>query len=109
MTTDGAGKVDGQLTTPLPPGAPIPALLFPISGSVIPSAEAPLFVPERVELTGKLTSRDGRESVNELRGYFVAGGAHPAICGTIVSVRNDPAGSQMVPAGLSYCSRLLVD
>jgi hypothetical protein len=107
VTTDQAGKVDGRLTVPLPPDAPIPALLFTISGSVIPASEGPLSVPERVELTGKLTSRDGRESVNELRGYFVAGGANPVICGTIVSVRNDPAGEPdgtsgpfvLVPAG----------
>jgi hypothetical protein len=93
VTTDAAGKVDGKLTLPLPPGAPMPELVLAISGLITPAVEGPpLPLPEGVQLTGKLKYKDGRESVNELRGYFVAGGASPVIVGTVWAVQNDPGG-----------------
>ena len=93
VTTDAAGKVDGKLTLPLPPGARMPELVLAISGLITPAvAGPPLSLPEGVQLTGKLKYEDGRESVNELRGYFVAGGASPVIVGTVYAIRNDPGG-----------------
>jgi hypothetical protein len=81
VTTDAAGKVDGKLTFPAVPG-----LELTISGSITPAVAGKL--PEGVELTGE----GGQSSFNKLHGYFVAGAAGPLIVGTIVSVRNDPAG-----------------
>lgn len=81
VTTDAAGRVDGRLGFPSVPG-----LELTISGSITPAVPGKL--PEGVELTGE----GGRWSVNELRGYLVEGGAGPVIVGTIVAVRNDPAG-----------------
>ena len=98
VTTDAAGKVDGKLTIPLPPGAPIPELVLTISGSITPAVAGPP-LPEGVELTGKVGKGDC-ESVNELRGYFVAGGASPVIVGTIIAVKNDP-GRPPQPPGTS--------
>jgi len=43
-------------------------------------------------LTGKCDLEGGLVSVNELIGYFVAGGASPVIVGTVRAVQNDPAG-----------------
>ncbi len=85
VTTDATGKVDGKLEFPSVPGG----LELTISGSITPAVAGKL--PEGVELTGKVGKGD-RESVNELRGYFVAGGASPVIVGTIVAVKNDPVG-----------------
>jgi hypothetical protein len=87
VTTDGSGKVDGRLVIPLPPGAPVPELVLAIGGRITPASGGPVPVPEGVELTGTVGT-----SVNELRGYFVAGGAGPVVVGTIVAVRDDPAG-----------------
>jgi hypothetical protein len=84
VTTDAAGKVDGKLKFKLP--SPPGELELTISGSITPAVAGKL--PEGVELTGK----GGRSSVNELRGYFVAGGANPVVVGTIVAVQNDPGG-----------------
>ena len=93
VTTDAAGKLDGKLTLPLPPGAPMPELVLAISGFITAAVEGtPLPLPEGVQLTGKLKYKDGRKSVNELRGYFVAGGASPVIVGTVYAIRNDPGG-----------------
>lgn len=94
VTTDATGKVDGKLTIPLPPEAPMPELVLTISGLVTPAVSGPLPLPEGVELTGK----GGHESVYELRGYFVAGGASPVIVGTVFAVQNDAAGQ---PTGTS--------
>src|SRR3954454_20065771 len=93
VTTDGAGKVDGKLTLPLPPKAPIPELVLTISGLITPPVAGPAPLPEGVELTGRLTLADGRESVNELRGFFIPGGVKPVIVGTIRAVQHDPAGA----------------
>ena len=82
VTTDVTGKVDGKLTFPAVPG-----LELTISGSITPAVPEKR-LPEGIELTGE----GGRDSVNKLRGYFVAGAAGPVIVGTIVAVRNDPAG-----------------
>jgi hypothetical protein len=91
VTTDAARKVDGKLKLKHP-SLPGGELELTISGSITPAVANQL--PEGVELTGKaeLTDKDGRvsESVNELRGYFVAGGSSPVIVGTIVAVKNDP-------------------
>jgi len=92
VTTDETGKVQGKLTMPLPPGAPVPELVLTVSGSITPAAAGPMPMPEGVELTGKAVSGDGIESANELRGYLVAGGNGPVIAGIVVAVRNDPAG-----------------
>ena len=91
-TTDATGKVDGKLTIPLPAGAPVPALVFTISGSITPASTGTISVPEGVQLKGEATLGDGRVSVNELRGYFVPGGASAVIVGTIRAVKNDPLG-----------------
>ena len=88
VTTDATGKVDGTLTIPLPPGAPKPELVLAISGSITPAVTGQWPLPEGVKLTGK----GGPGSVNDLLGYFVAGGASPVIVGEIVAVKNDPAG-----------------
>src|SRR4051812_36731976 len=89
VTTDATGKVDGKLTIPLPAGAPVPELVLAVSGSITPAlATGPFAQPDGIKLIGK----GGRGSVNELIGYFVAGGASPVIAGTITSVQNDPAG-----------------
>jgi hypothetical protein len=81
VTTDAAGKVQGKLIFPAVPG-----LELAVRGSVTLTVEGKL--PEGVELTGE----GGRGSVNELRGYFVAGSAGPVLVGTITAVRNNPAG-----------------
>jgi hypothetical protein len=86
VTTDETGRVEGKLKFPAVPG-----LELMISGAITPAVTEPVRLPERVELTGRVTLRDGRESVNELRGYFVAGGATHVIVGTIYA-RNDPGG-----------------
>jgi hypothetical protein len=89
VTTDAAGKVAGELVIPLPPGAPAPELVLAVSGRITPAFEGPVPVPEGIELTGE----GGRGSVNQLRGYFVdSGAAGLVIVGTVVAVRNDPAG-----------------
>ncbi len=89
VTTDATGKVDGKLTIPLPVGAPVSELVLAVSGSITPAVETGPFAQlEGVKLTGK----GGRGAVNELIGYFVAGGASPVLAGTITSVQNDPAG-----------------
>ncbi len=92
VTTDASGKVDGKLALPPPPGAAIPELVLTVSGSITPASKEPIPVPEGIHITGNLTYRDGRESVNELRGYFVAGGVNPVIVGTVWALQNDPAG-----------------
>ena len=92
VTTDRVGKVDGNAPLPLPPGARMPELVLAISGLIRPVAGPPLSLPEGVQLMGKLKYEDGRESVNELRGYFVAGGASPVIVGTVYAIQNDPGG-----------------
>src|SRR5947209_4924511 len=94
VATDATGKVDGKLTIPLPSGAPVPELVLTVTGSVRPAVSEPLPLPERIELTGK----GGRESVYELRGYFVAGGVSPVIVGTVFAIQNDVAGQ---PTGTS--------
>jgi hypothetical protein len=94
VTTDASGKVDGKLTIPLPPGASIPELVLTITGSITPVLDEPVVAPEGVELTGI----GGQDSVNHLRGYFVDGGTSPVVVGTIIAVRNDPAGE---PPGTS--------
>lgn len=86
--------MDGKLTIPLPSGAPVPELVLTISGSITPAASGPLPLPEGIELTGK----GGRDSVYELRGYFVAGGVSPVIVGIVFAVQNDVAGQ---PTGTS--------
>jgi hypothetical protein len=88
VTTDATGKVEGKLTIPLPPGEPAPALVLTISGSITPAVTGKL--PEGIELTGKMMGQDGREAINEIHGYFIAGGAGPLVVGTITAVRNDP-------------------
>jgi hypothetical protein len=88
VTTDATGKVDGTLTIPLPPGAPKPELVLAISGSITPAVAGQWPLPEGVQLTGK----GGSDSVNQLVGYFVPGGASPVIVGTVYAVKNDPAG-----------------
>lgn len=91
VTTDATGKVEGQLTIPLPPGAPAPELVMAISGAITPAVTTPWGpIPEGVRLTGKGPGKGGLESVNELIGYFVAGGVSPVIVGTIRAVQNDP-------------------
>ena len=92
VTTDAAGKVEGKLSIPLPPGAPVPELVMAISGSITPAVSGPVPVQEGVRLTGKADLQGGLVSVNELIGYFVAGGVNPVIVGTIRAVQNDPAG-----------------
>jgi hypothetical protein len=87
VTTDGAGKVEGKLKFPAVPG-----LELMITGSITPPATGPMRLPEGVDLTGRVTLKDGRESVNQLRGYFVTGGATPVIVGTIWATQNDPGG-----------------
>jgi hypothetical protein len=86
VTTDATRKVDGKLKfkVPSPPGSPPGELELTISGSITPAVADKL--PEGVELTGK----GGASSVNELRGYFVAGGFSPVIVGTIIAVQGDP-------------------
>lgn len=92
VTTDATGTVNGKLTIPLPPGAPVPELVMAISGSITPTVATPLGrVPEGVRLTGKCDLEGGLVSVNELIGYFVSGGVGPVIVGTIRAVQNDPA------------------
>jgi hypothetical protein len=55
-----------------------------LSGCVTPGVSVgPLPLPASVTLTGK----GGRGSVNELTGYFVAGGAGPVIAGSCSSER----------------------
>jgi hypothetical protein len=81
VTTDAAGRVDGKLRFPSVPG-----LELAISGSITPAVAGKL--PEGVELTGE----GGHASVNKLRGYFVASGPGTLVVGTILAVRNDPAG-----------------
>jgi hypothetical protein len=81
VTTDATGKVDGKLKFPSVTG-----LELTISGSITPAVTGKL--PEGIELTGE----GGHESVNKLRGYFIAGSAGPLIVGTIVAIQNDPAG-----------------
>lgn len=92
VTTDATGKVEGKLSIPLPPGAPVPELVMTISGSITPAVSGPMPVPEGVRLTGEASLQGGLVSVNELIGYFVAGGVTPVIVGTIRAVQNDPAG-----------------
>lgn len=92
VTSDAAGKVEGTLSIPLPPGARVPELVMAISGSITPAVSGPMPVPEGVRLTGKCDLGGGLVSENELIGYFVSGGASPAIVGTIRAVQNDPAG-----------------
>jgi len=92
VTTDATGKVEGKLSIPLPPGAPVPELVMAISGSITPAIAGPTPVQEGVRLTGKCDLEGGLVSVNELIGYFVAGGASPVIVGTVRAVQNDPAG-----------------
>jgi hypothetical protein len=82
VTTDATGKVDGKLKFPSAPGG----LELTISGSITPAIAGKL--PEGIELTGE----GGHQSVNKLRGYFIAGSAGPLIVGTIVAVKNDPLG-----------------
>ena len=86
VTTDATGKVDGILRIPLPPGAPVPELVLTISGSITPAVAGEL--PEGIELTGK----GGRESVNAIRGFFIAGSAGPLVVGTVTAIKNDPGG-----------------
>src|SRR4051794_31981161 len=78
VTTDATRKVDGELKFKHP-ALPGGELELTISGSITPAVADKL--PEGVELTGKaeLTDKDGRVSVsvNELRGYFIAGGSSP--------------------------------
>lgn len=81
VTTDTVGKVDGRLTF-----AAVPGLELTISGSI--TSAVPGKLPDGVELTGE----SGPSSVNKLYGYFIAGAAGPLIVGTIVAVKNDPAG-----------------
>jgi hypothetical protein len=92
VTTHASGKVNGKLTIPLPPGGPAPELVLAISGSITAASTGPMPVSEGIHITGKLTYKDGRESINELRGYFVPGGANPVIVGTVWALQNDPAG-----------------
>jgi hypothetical protein len=73
--------VDGKLTFPAVPGFELR-----ISGSI--TAAVPGQLPEGVELTGE----GGHAFVNKLRGYFIPGSPGPVVVGTIVAVRNDPAG-----------------
>lgn len=88
VSTDATGKVDGRLVIQLGTHE----LHFHITGSITPGANTgPVPVPEGVQLTGTAMVRAG-ESVNELRGYSVPGGASPVIVGTIWAVKNDPAG-----------------
>jgi hypothetical protein len=92
VTTDATGKVEGKLTIPLPPGKPVPELVMAISGSITPAVSTPFgLIPEGVRLTGKCNLGDDRVSINDLIGYFVAGGASPVIVGMIWAVQNDPA------------------
>ena len=81
VTTEATGKVEGKLKFPSVPG-----LELTITGSISPAVAGKL--PEGIELTGE----GGRESVNKLRGYFITGSPGPVIVGTIVAVKNDPAG-----------------
>ena len=81
VTTDAEGKVSGKLSF-----AAVAGLELTISGSITPAVAGKL--PEGVELTGE----GGRQSVNKLHGYFIAGAAEPLIVGTLVAVKNDPAG-----------------
>ena len=81
VTTDATGKVTGKLKFPSVPG-----LELTISGSITPAVAGKL--PEGIELTGE----GGRNSVNKLQGYFIAGSPGPLIIGVIVAVKNDPAG-----------------
>jgi hypothetical protein len=107
VTTDASGKVEGKLAIPLPPGRAVPELVLAISGSITPASTQPEPIPEGIHVTGRLEYGDGRESVNELRGYFVAGGIHPVIVGTVWALQNDPAGEPngtsgpfvLIPAG----------
>ena len=92
VTTDAKGKVEGKLTIPLPPGKPVPELVMEISGSITSRRHHLGLIPEGVQLTGRADVGGGLVSVNELIGYFVAGGASPVIVGTIRAVQNDPAG-----------------
>jgi hypothetical protein len=92
VTTDATGKVEGKLSIPLPPGAPVPELVMAISGSITPAVSGPIPVQEGVRLAGEGGLKGGPVSVNELIGYFVPGGADPVIVGTIRAVQNDPAG-----------------
>ena len=93
VTTNATGKVEGKLTIPLPPGAPAPELVMAISGSITSAVTTPSgLIPEGVRLTGEGGLEGGPVSVNELIGYFVAGGVSPVIVGTIRAVQNDPLG-----------------
>ena len=94
VTTDVTGNVNGKLAIPLPPGAPVPELVLTISGRIKPADGWQL--QDGVELTGV----GGRDSVNELLGYFVAGGASPVIVGEVTAVKNDPAGEPNGTTGL---------
>jgi hypothetical protein len=76
--------VNGQLTIPLPQGAPVPELVLAISGRITPAVAGQ--VPEGIELTGTLG-----ESVNDIQGCFIAGSATPLVVGTVTAVKNDPA------------------
>jgi hypothetical protein len=82
-----------------PPGAPAPELVMAISGSITPAVTTPDGpIPEGVRLTGTGGLEGRPVSVNELIGYFVAGGVSPVIVGTIRAVQNDPLGE---PPGTS--------
>jgi hypothetical protein len=83
VTTDATGKVDGKLAIPLPPGAPMPELILAISGRITPAVAGQ--VPEGIELTGTVG-----ESVNDIRGYFIAGSPKLLVVGTVTAVKNDP-------------------
>jgi hypothetical protein len=91
VTTDATGKVNGKLTIPLPPGAPVAELVMAISGTITPAVAGQ--VPEGIELTGTVG-----ESVNDVRGYFIAGNPNPLVVGTVTSVKKDPGG---LPDGTS--------
>jgi hypothetical protein len=95
VTTDATGKVEGKLTIPLPPEKPVPELVMAISGSITPAVTTPFGpIPEGVRLTAKCNLGGGRVSVNDLVGYFVAGGASPVIVGTIRAIQDDPGEQQ---------------
>jgi hypothetical protein len=64
----------------------MPELVLTISGSITPAVAGKM--PEGVELTGK----GGRESVNAIRGFFIAGSAGPLVGGTVTAIKNDPGG-----------------
>src|SRR4051794_23760553 len=80
------GKVKGKLKFPAVPG-----LELTVSGSITPAvAGSPgkPSIPEGIDLIGE----GGHQSVNKLRGYFIAGSPNPVIVRTTVAVKNDPAG-----------------